>query len=272
MGLIQLGVSEEYFSSATPIVSLASLIMQSKSSSKIRQVLNAKKFRSEEQDWLCLNLALSLLHISGRDWNRPIWYSDNPNEDIGIYFLRDPSTEEIFDKTRPYISWRVQEESGVQELAWKCRYDTQLLDFASLLIEIRMWERLDLKLGTAMEEERRSRLLKCIKDNLRPRADREFIMAIEACLSQAGHTEAAAKGKPERIQAYVFENIVKPLHRYLGNPELPTSTMMTMPSSDNDTLDDSNLSENDRPIYDVVENKKPGKRESVFESFTPRKQ
>ncbi|KAI8663494.1 hypothetical protein NCS57_00950600 [Fusarium keratoplasticum] len=256
LGPIQLDVSKEPSSSVTPIVSLASLMEQGESGYETRRLSNAETFLPKERDWLCLNLALSLLHMSSGDWRRVIWYSADPDTKTGIFFLRDPSTQKIVDKTRPYMSWRLQGESSVQKPTKGLHCDTQLLDFARLLIEIHNWKRLpNSQCGKLQpsKEQLRLQLLQYIRDNFRP-VDSEFTSALKACLNDAGRIEADAEDRPERIQAYVFENIVKPLHRYLGNPELPKSTLTAMPSSDQAALDSSSQPENTTSIYDLSVN------------------
>ncbi|QYT06299.1 Peptidase_S8 domain-containing protein [Trichoderma simmonsii] len=262
---IQLDLSGESNSLVTPIVSLASLIKQDEFSSSYhtQSISNANTFFPKDRDWLCLNLALSLLHMSGHDWNRAIWYSDNPRADTGIFFLRDPSTQEIVDKTHPYMSWRLQDESEVQNPTGEPRYVTQLLSFARLLIEIHTWKRLDLTPKPRTEKQLRSSLLSYIDVNFRLN-DYEFISALKACLDRTSYIEAATRGEPRGIQAYVLEKIVKPLHRYLGNPELSNSISMEMPSSNEASLDGSHQSENALSMYDSCYDGRP-REESSFE-------
>ncbi|KAK4082401.1 uncharacterized protein Triagg1_2213 [Trichoderma aggressivum f. europaeum] len=263
---LQLNVSEELSSLATPIVSLASLMKQYASSDHIRRVWNAEPFSPNERDWLCLNLSLSLFHMSSRNWNRATWYSDDPNTEIGIFFLRDPSTQEIVDKTRPYMSWRLQEESEVlQRTAKGLVYDTQLLSFAKLLIEVHTWRKLDLTPEPKSEEELRSRLRKYIDANINSPRDLKLISALKACLGHVGRIDATAEDKPERIQMYVFKNIVTPLHEYLGTPNLPKSTLAAMPPYDQAVLDGSNESTNDTPIYDTRINDGKHEEKSPYE-------
>ncbi|PTB51390.1 hypothetical protein M431DRAFT_19399 [Trichoderma harzianum CBS 226.95] len=254
---IQLNVSEELSSLATPIVSLASLMKQDASSHHIRRVRNAEKFSTGERDRLCLNLALSLWHMSGRNWNRATWYSDDPHTETGIFFLRDPRTQEIVDKTRPYMSWLLQEESEVQKPVKGLVYDTQLLSFAKLLIEVHTWKKLHLKPGS--EKELRSQLEEYIENNFRPVHDSNFISALKACLGYAGSIDATAEDNPQRIQMYICENIVRPLHEYIGTPEsaksalTAKSTLTAMPSYYQAVLDGSNQSSqstHNTPIYD----------------------
>ncbi|KAL7954001.1 peptidase S8/S53 domain-containing protein [Trichoderma compactum] len=110
------------------------------------------------------------------------------------------------------MSWRLQEEAGVQK------------------------------------QELRPRLLRYIDVNFNSKRDLEFISVLRVCLNHAGCIEAAAgnrpvrgrQASPERIQAYNFENIVKPLHKCLVNPKLPRSTWPAMPSYDQAVLDGSN--------------------------------
>ncbi|KAK4065581.1 hypothetical protein Trihar35433_7701 [Trichoderma harzianum] len=203
---IQINVSEELSSLAMPIVSLASLMKQNASSQHIRRVRNADEFSAGERDRLCLNLALSLWRMSGRNWNRATWYSDDPHTETGIFFLRDPRTQEIVDKTRPYMSWLLQEESEVQKPVKDFVYDTQLLSFAKLLIEVHTWKKLHLKPGS--EKELRSQLEEYIENNFRPVNDAKFISALNACLGHAGCIDATAEDNPERIQMYIGENIL----------------------------------------------------------------
>jgi hypothetical protein len=254
---IQLDVSEESESSITPIVSLTSLLKQDIYPNKIRRVSNPEAFSPTERDKLCLNLALSLLHMTGHNWDRAEWYSEELNEKEGIFFLRDPSTQNVVDITKPYLSWRLQKESGIQESieepgfqehAEEFRCDTQLLSFASLLVEIHGWKRLNLKPKSAPED-CYSDILKYIDLKCR-RADSPFISALKGCLNPHGYTEAAARDDPSRIQNYCFEYIVKPLHTYLGNPALSDTTSTVIASSDQAAPAGSNQSENAISSYD----------------------
>ncbi|KAL5089320.1 hypothetical protein Trisim1_005882 [Trichoderma cf. simile WF8] len=243
---IQLNVSEELSSLATPIISLASLVRQDVSSGRIRRVRNAEEFSPDERNLLCLNLAWSLFNMSGRNWNRATWYSDDPDTEIGIFFLRDSRTQEIVDKTRPYMSWRLQEESEVQRPAKSLVYNTQLLSFAKLLIEVHTWKRLDLNHKPDSEEEPRSYLRKYIDGNFRRHVDSQFISALEACLRHVEFIDTTAEDKLELIQLYVYENIVTPLQKYLGI----ASTLTEISPYDQAALDGSNQSTHNTPIYD----------------------
>lgn len=285
LGLIQLGTSERPNSSATPTVSITSL-MTHESGYEIRPV-SKFEFPRPDRDWLCLNLALSLLHMSSGDWRRATWYSDNPDTETGIFFLRDPSTQEIVDKTRPYLSWRLQNTRKKycdQKPIKGLQCDPQLLDFARLLIEIHNWKKLPImpeieseRVRTELhcklsKEQLRLGLLRYIGKNFNPGPDFEFISALTACLSNAGRIEAAAEDKPERIQAYVYENIVKPLHRYLGSPELPKSALIAMPSSAPAPAPSNNSDNLEKSLsdYDLsISYLEPQDRRSVLWSFNP---
>jgi len=105
-------------------------------------VKNFDTFLPRVRDTLCLNLALSLLQLSNDEWERVKWRSD---EDTSIFFLRDPETQTIFDKTRPYLSWRLQSDQKSEDYENDLCCDPQLLDFAQLLVEIYGWEKLPMK-------------------------------------------------------------------------------------------------------------------------------
>ncbi|KAI1086170.1 peptidase S8/S53 domain-containing protein [Rostrohypoxylon terebratum] len=233
---IQFTISQELSSFVTPTESIASVMRQVESSKTTQRVFNVKKFLPIDRDKLCLNLALSLLHMASSDWRRLTWYSDNPDIGTGIFFLRDPSSQEIVNKTQVYMSWRIQENFEAQNSTEGLMCNPQLLDFARLLIEIQNWTKLQLTLDTASEtlrkqlfgkphkEQLRLCLLEYINVQFEPVRYSDFKSALLACLNDRGRIEAAAENKPERIQAYVFNQIIKPLHRYFGNPELPQPT------------------------------------------------
>lgn len=244
-------------SSVTPTVSLAELLKHDNTSQEIRRVTNADTFSVKDRDRLCLNLALSLLHLSSGDWGKVVWYSGEPDSDTGIFFLRDPATREICDKTNAYMSWRLHEKSRLRDNQ-DLRCDSQLLDFAQLLIEIHDWKRLQVPLYKESEEisnqlfgkERlRLRLLRYIGEEFRS-SDFEFISALKACLNEAGREEARYRSKPERIQNYVFQYIVQPLHRYLGNPELPESTIVAAYWPKRDEMRNASPSLTTTSLYD----------------------
>jgi hypothetical protein len=234
-GTVQVDQYGPLSSPVTPTVPLAELLRHGDTPQRIRRVTNSDDFTLADRIWLCLNLAFSLLHLSSGDWGEIIWYSDDPNSDMGIYFLRDPGTQEICDKTNAYMTWRLHEECASQE-SEGLLCDPQLLDFAQLLIEILHWKKLQVPLyqgseefsdqlaGKPPKEQLRLRLLKYIKEGFLP-SDFEFTSALKACLSPAGRNEAGDHSKPERIQTYIFQHIVQPLYRYFGQPELPEATI-----------------------------------------------
>ncbi|OPB44813.1 hypothetical protein A0O28_0089510 [Trichoderma guizhouense] len=165
------------------------------------------------------------------------------------------------------MSWRLQDESSIQKPTKELRYDTQLLNFARLLIEIHTWKRLHFTPEPESEEELRSRLKSYIEVNFNSERELEFISALRGCLNHVGYIGAAAKDEPERIQVHVFETIVQPLHRYLGSPELPKTQWIAMPSSNESALDDSNQSENALSMYDSRYEEQPERRSPYEKMF-----
>lgn len=251
---IQLGVCDETNSPATPIVSLGNLMNPDESQYHTRRVSNTERFSTEDRNWLCLNLALSLLHMPGHLWTYTIWDPARPDAEDGIFFLRDPRTQKIIDKTRPYMSWQLYKEPKFRTSAVDFNIQLQtfkikLLGFARLLMEIHAWKKFHALPG-CISSKFRHRLLSHLDGNFNSKGDLEFISAMRACLNHAGCIEAAVGNKPERFQSYIFENIVKPLHRYLGNPELPRSIPTAMPSYDQAVLDGSNQLKYDKSLYD----------------------
>lgn len=258
---IQLDASAKSNSSITPVVSLASLIEQDQPGRGPCRILNANDFTIQDKDKLCFNLALSLVHMASGDWGRVVWYPDNPDTELGIFFLWNPSTRRIPDITRPYMSLRLQERSSIDDSAQRPNCDTQLLDFARLLIEIHGWKRLPNLLSRQLHEMQsedselandrlRWELTAYIQKNFRQRSEADFIAALMACLTRYKHIAADAKEDPKTIQAYIFENIVKPLHRYFDKPELPSQTLPARLL--HQVVSDSPVPPEDSvPIYDV---------------------
>lgn len=273
---IQLGVCDETNSPATPIVSLGNLMNPDDSQYHTRRVSNTERFSTEDRNWLCLNLALSLLHMSGHLWTYAALDSAWPDTEHGIFFLRDPRTQKIIDRTRPYMSWQLykEPESRTSPVNFKRVqlniFKIKLLGFARLFMEIHTWKKLHFGPDCVSNKEFRHRLLRHLDGNFNSKGDLEFISALRACLNHAGCIEAAVGNKPERIPSYIFENIVKPLHRYLGNPELPRSTSTAMPSYDQAVLDGSNQLKYDKSLYDsFTYNGEHEEKKSVLYLSTP---
>ena len=219
---------------ASPIVSIKDLLDQqcfndSYSSDDNRYFLNADK--SE----LSLNLALSLLQLSDRDWRQVEWSSET------IFFLRDPSSGMLQEKTKPYLSWRLREvskEGGTPDRD-RTLCDPQLLDFARLLLEIHVGKSLpDEALESPYILRKKvagytKRLLASYQDKLRE--------AIRACISTAGKDAAA---QPERMREFIFRKVVLNLEAYRMGfteplPQTPDSvvhdpfrTAAALPSAD----------------------------------------
>lgn len=189
-------------------------------------------FSLEDRDRLCLNLALSLLHLSTNCWSRTSWSSDR-NIGTGIFFLRDPATQRIVDRTHAYISCELQGEPKLEnEDDLVC--DPQLLDFARLLTEVHMWKRLALPRqgGKLSRTQLHTSLLKLIDNNqiFHPKRDAMFKKAVKACLDAAGREAARDELRKDRLHNYIFEKIVRPLDHYACFPDLSISTSIFSPS------------------------------------------
>ncbi|RDW85691.1 hypothetical protein BP5796_04016 [Coleophoma crateriformis] len=228
-------------SSASPIVSLWELLGQSNHMHVTDGA--SSSITVKERDTLCLNLALSLLQLSGDEWNRVNWCSD---EYTSIYFLFDPDTRTVLDKANPYLSWRLGkgEELDHEDPTLLC--DPQLLDFAQVLVEIHEWKRLPANLESKRIEsleEFRLALLQHVHDNIR---QPQFILALEACVDIAGRRSRNGS-VPGEIQNYIWQRILRRLDANALYPELskPGSELAPLISSDAGDVDevyDENIS------------------------------
>lgn len=186
-------------------------------------------WNTNDRDVLCLNLALSLLYLSTTCWGRASWRSNRKAGD-GIFFLRDPATRMVVDKTQPYLSYALNE--GIQpEDDDDLICDPHLLEFAKLILEIRMWPKVPFKheYGRLPKRKLLEFVLDTIDDKLQfPARDRMFQLAVKACLDAAGR-EAAQDKTDNRLQNYIFEKIVRPLEQYADFPDLSTSALANFP-------------------------------------------
>lgn len=212
-------------SPAAPTKSLWELLKQGDAGRYPSEDENSEFFSPEDKEMICLNLALSLLHLSTTHWRRPSWCSDR-NTGEGIFFLRDPATQKIVDKTHPYLSCQLHDRPKSRDDD-NLVCDPQLLDFAKLIMEIRMWKRLPLSCreGKLSKEQLRLDLLKLINDRRHFRdKDDMFKRAVKACLDTAGKEAAQDETSKDRLHNYIFDKIVRPLDHYAEFPEFSTST------------------------------------------------
>ncbi|KAF8855673.1 hypothetical protein BDZ45DRAFT_727983 [Acephala macrosclerotiorum] len=212
-------------SPAAPTKSLWELLKQGDAGRDRNEDENSEFFSPEDKEMICLNLALSLLHLSTTHWRSPSWCSDR-NTGEGIFFLRDPATQKIVDKTHPYLSYQLHDRpKSKDDDSITC--DPQLLDFAKLIMEIRMWKRLPLsnKGGKLSKEQLRLYLLTLINDRGHFRQkDDMFKRAVKACLDTAGKEAAQDETSKDRLHNYIFDKIVRPLDNYAEFPEFTMST------------------------------------------------
>jgi hypothetical protein len=204
-----------------------------------REGENTESFGIKDRDKICLNLALSLLHLSTREWSLPSWSPGRDNSE-GIFFLRDPTTRKIVDKTHPYLSYRLQERpKSKDDDSTLC--DPQLLDFAKLIMEIHLWKKklpLSNTSGKLCKEQLRRDLLALAHNEEYFRLEQEimFTKAVEACLDIAGKEAAQDETNKDRLHHYIFNKIVRRLDGYAN---FPTFTSSAVPDSLPDSRPDS---------------------------------
>jgi len=205
-------------SSKAPTKSLWELIRSGDPANRVGG--RRERFLPDEREMLCLNLALSLLQLSTKPWNRALWTSDGHVIE-GVFFLRDPATESVVDKTQPYLSYRLYSPPApAQDESLVC--DARLLDFGKLIMEIHMWETLPLpnEPRPRSREELRLHLLRIIHDQRRfKKKHAMFKRAVLACLSAAGREAARDETNKDRFYNYIFEQIVRPLDHYAEFPQ-----------------------------------------------------
>jgi len=210
-------------SPAMPTKSLWELLLSGDTSSW-GDLLRMRFFRLECER-VCLNLALSLLHLSTCPWKRVYWGSDGKASE-GIFFLRDPVTGSIVDRTHSYLSYRLLYESDSllkHDSSLSC--DPRLLEFAKIIMEIRMWETIPLegKRDILVKNQLRLKLLELINDtNIFSKKDAMFKKAIEACLSAEGKGAALDEEDDGRLRNFIVTKIVRPLDHYALFPEFST--------------------------------------------------
>ncbi|KIX05940.1 uncharacterized protein Z518_03914 [Rhinocladiella mackenziei CBS 650.93] len=236
---IQLEGCSPLSSAAAPTKSLWELLKQGEAGCDSSENENSETFFPEDREMICLNLALSLLPLSTTHWRRASWTSDG-NTGEGIFFLRDPATQKIVDKTHPYLSYRLHDRpKSEDDDSLIC--DPQLLDFAKLIMEIRMWKRLPLshKAGKLSKEQLRLYLLNLINDRRRFRdKDGMFKRAVKACLDAAGKEATRDEANKDRARNYVFDKIVRPLDSYAEFPEFSTSEPTDSPTDNSEGTQD----------------------------------
>ena len=172
------------------------------------------QFFPEEKERVCLNLALSLLNFPTTIWRQVYWGSSR-NSDDGVFFLRNPASGNIVNRISPYLSCQLRDTPlSKDDETLPC--DPQLLDFAKLIMEIHMWQRLPSKPG----KELYGHLDKLINDTriFRPR-DSQFRSAVLACLSGDGKDAARDETDKDRLRNYIFDRIVRPLEDYADFPD-----------------------------------------------------
>lgn len=187
------------------------------------------RFSYKERDIVCLHLALALLHLSRAPWKGAYWGSDHRTEE-GIFFLRDPATDQIVDRTHPYLSYRLHHRTPSQPQQHNkiLPCDGRLLKFAKLITEIQLWERLPsseiLEPPAKLSEAAlRNYLLDILGTDDWVREGRENLRkAITACLSPEGKDAARDDTNTERLPSFIFRNIVQPLDQYAGFPDFPS--------------------------------------------------
>jgi hypothetical protein len=146
-----------------------------------------RTFLPSERADLCYTLANSLLHLSGGAWSHIEWSIDK------VYFLEDASTQNLLDKSKPYLSWALEpsinQTQGESTRTDNFLYNFHLVDFARLLMEVHAGERipyegppggLQLHLYHLMHDERR----------FMTSQNANFRLAVEACLGPAGKEAA----------------------------------------------------------------------------------
>ncbi|KAH8599217.1 hypothetical protein B0O99DRAFT_591086 [Bisporella sp. PMI_857] len=212
-GGMQRGAGLQVTSPSRPEVPIGRLIDEkwSKATNKDNHCYFFPADRAE----LCLTLALSFLHLSHDEWRRVKWSIDT------IFFLSDPSTDAILEKGMPYLSWRIKTRKE-QEVEDCLVCDPNLLDFAKLLMEIYLWERIPNPLS-GLRRELQSKIWRDVNN---PKIVEPFMhhfrAAIEACIGAEGK-EAAQNDTQLRV--FVLQRIVRHLEAYAHMYRNPSSDL-----------------------------------------------
>lgn len=163
-------------------------------------------FLPSERAALCCTLARSLLHLSHGDWTRVNWEID------GIYFLQDPSTHQLLDKDKPYLSWTLDNnpsrgKSETQDGTAKDAtsfHSIILVNFARLLMEVYGHQRITFDQPI---ENLHSFLFECNYEinELNVRS------AVEACLGSEGSEAAQDHSNPGRFRDFISQRVLQRL-------------------------------------------------------------
>lgn len=177
---------------------------------------NPNRFLPLDRATLCLNLALSLLQLSQDEWRQIVWCPEN------IFFLKNPLSGVVEEKTKPYLSWVVMSTPSVQDNArdmGELACDSHLLHFGRLLMEIHAFERIEEPVHGL---ELQTTLLMAIQDerSYLPQ-DSAFVAAVKACLSLEGKIAAAGGGGSSQIRDFIYRNIVVNLGCSVAGKERP---------------------------------------------------
>lgn len=250
---------------SSPTISLWDLLKPGGRSNKRRSVRNSDTFLPRVRDALCLNLALSLLQLCNDEWRCVRWCS---GQETNIFFLEDPGNHTVLDKTRPYLSWRLQKDRKMEDDP-DLPCDPQLLDFAQLLVEIHRWEKLPSEIESRRSESKHafhSALFGFTKAYFREH-DSDFIKAVTACLSLAGKS-SRNHSDPTAFQDYIYEEIVAHLERYKKKSPEPLEIFSEIPSKMHPTnLEPAEVKSNSMSLYDSLDFHKP--QDKKFVSLPP---
>ncbi|KAK5654613.1 hypothetical protein OQA88_7243 [Cercophora sp. LCS_1] len=211
----------------SPAIPTSSLFELLRTGGSYRGKQPSVRFRRPERERMCLNLALSLLHLSTSPWKRAYWGSYDKAAE-GIFFLRDPATGSIIDRTHPYLSYRLHKSPPPQHDR-RLLCDPRLLDFAKLIMEIQMWETIPIPPAQKRDPDAKGQLRRHLLDMINEPErfsgkDAMFKRAVEACLSAEGKEAASDEEDNDRLRNFLFAKIVRPLDHYALFPKFSAPT------------------------------------------------
>lgn len=225
---------------STPTVSLKELLDQGYFSDNF-STESDNYFLTLDKATLSFKLSLSLLQLSDSGWRQVKWSRET------IFFLRDPSSGRLLDKSKSYLSWQLTADPAREDPNGgdKTQVDLHLLGFAQLLMEITIGKCLPDEDVTSPSVLRfqlakyNKKLLVSWQKNLRT--------AIAACIGRPAR-EAAADA--DQLQHFIFRKIVLNLENYMVGcseplPESPVSVIQDPFQSEDPPPADATLS-----VYD----------------------
>lgn len=124
----------------------------------------------------------------------------------GIYFLENASTGRLLDKSRPYLSWAIERNTGsaLDGTVIESSRNPTLINFARLLIEVYGHQRIWFDQAV---EDLHSALFGCIDEI----SDHNVRLAVMACLGSEGSEAAQDDSNPDRLQTFIYHKVLQRL-------------------------------------------------------------